>query len=56
MLHDVGWKHLTDHRRELRLTLLYKITHDQVAAVPTEALNSAKPFGGNFLLSTSLSI
>ena len=38
----LGWKHLTDHRRELRLALLYTIAHDQIA-VPVELLNISNP-------------
>ena len=37
MLHDLGWKDLKDRRRDLRLALLYKITHEHVA-VPAETL------------------
>ena len=42
MLHDLGWKDLKDRRRDLRLALLYKITHGHVA-VPAETLKSRKP-------------
>ena len=31
MLADLGWKRLEDRRKDLRLTLLYKIVHDHVA-------------------------
>ena len=42
MLHDLGWKQLADRRRDLRLALLYKITHHQIA-VPAESLCISKP-------------
>ena len=42
MLHDLGWKDLKDRRRDLRLVLLYKITHRHVA-VPAETLKLRKP-------------
>ena len=42
MLHNLGWKQLADRRRDLRLALLYKITHNQIA-VPAESLCISKP-------------
>ena len=42
MLHDLGWKDLKVRRRDLRLVLLYKITHGHVA-VPAETLKLRKP-------------
>ena len=44
MLHDLGLKDLKDRRRDLRLALLYKITHGHVA-VPAETLKLRKPTG-----------
>ena len=42
MLHDLGWKNLKDQRRDLRLTLLYKITNGHVA-VQADTLKLRKP-------------
>ena len=42
MLHDPGWKDLKDWRRDLRLALLYKITHGHVAVL-AETLKLCKP-------------
>ena len=42
MLAELGWKRLEDRRKDLRLTLLYKIVHDHVA-VPVDALNLEPP-------------
>ena len=40
--HDRWWKHLADHRREPRLSLLYKINYDEIT-VSVEILNISKP-------------
>ena len=42
MLAELGWKRLEDRRKDLRLALLYKIVHGQVA-VPVDALNLEPP-------------
>ena len=42
MLHNLGWKDLKDRRRDLRLALLYKITHGHVV-VQADTLKSRKP-------------
>ena len=42
MLDELGWKNLADRRRELRLALLYKVTHGLVA-VPADSLNLTPP-------------
>ena len=45
MLHDLGWRYLSDRRRDLRLTLLYKVVshwtyvavgHDQIGLVAAD--------------------
>jgi len=36
MLHDLGWRDLKDHRRDLRLALLYKIVTGHVASNPDQ--------------------
>ena len=35
MIQELGWKNLEERRRDIRLALLYKITHDQTN-IPTE--------------------
>ena len=42
MLEELGWKRLVDRRRDLRVALLYKITHGHIA-VPAESLNLTPP-------------
>ena len=42
MIQELGWKNLADRRRELRLALLYKVTH-KLVAVPAESLNLTHP-------------
>ena len=34
MLHDLGWRDLSDRRRDLRLALLYKVVTGHVAVGP----------------------
>ena len=36
MLHDLGWRDLSDRRRDLRLALLYKIVTGHVAVGPDQ--------------------
>jgi len=36
MLHDLGWRDLSDRRRDLRLTLLYKVVTGHVAVGPDQ--------------------
>ena len=43
MLQDLGWRNLSDRRRDLRLALLFKITHGHVR-VPAESLNLKHPY------------
>ena len=43
MLHDFGWEHLADGRRELCLVLLCEVIHDQIAVL-AESLNLTKQF------------
>ena len=38
MLQELGWSDLADRRRDLRLALLFKITH-QYVAVPAQSLD-----------------
>ena len=42
MLKELGWRNLADRRRELRLALLYKITHGHVN-VPADTLGLKQP-------------
>jgi len=36
MLHDLGWRDLSDRRRDLRLALLYKVVTGHVAVGPDQ--------------------
>ena len=36
MLHDLGWRDMSDRRRDLRLTLLYKVVTGHVAVGPDQ--------------------
>ena len=42
MLDSLGWKNLADRRRELRLALLYKITHEKVA-ISADSIGLSRP-------------
>ena len=37
MLNELGWKNLEERRRETRLTLLFKLTHNEIN-IPTEGI------------------
>ena len=37
MIADLGWQELAQHRRDLRLTLFYKIVNGDIA-IPTEGI------------------
>ena len=37
MLNELGWKKLEERRRETRLTLLFKLTHNEIN-IPTEGI------------------
>ena len=41
MLRDLGWKRLSERRRDLRLALFYKIVHETVA-VPADTIGLIK--------------
>ena len=36
MLHDLGWRDLSDRRRDLRVALLYKVVTDQIGLVAAD--------------------
>ena len=44
---DLGWPTLEHRRRHLRLTLMYKICHQQIAVPPTQLLSPNRPTRSN---------
>ena len=50
-LQELGWKNLEERRRDIRLALLYKITHDQTN-IPTEDIELIANQNGTRLQTT----